>query len=194
MLAEATAALPALKANATAPASGLDVERVIAAKFATYRQPERSDAEWAAFWADYHTVLDETPLSALEAAMEACLRDSSIEFLPKPAKIRDMALMTPNRSVRAYERAKAAVEHQPPVEREKVDLSPLMRSIDKPRVEPSQADKDRVRRQMRDYIAQDDARKAAIKAKTSDLPPCHATTDETGLSAEMRAMIQGKQG
>lgn len=110
LLAEVKAALPAIKANAMAPASHDDIRRIIGARFATYRQTERSEGEWALFWADYLAVLDGLSVTALEAAMDVILRDPTIEFLPKPAKIADLAKTTPNKAVRAYGRAKGAIQ------------------------------------------------------------------------------------
>jgi len=196
LLAEVTAALPAIKANASMPAGPEGVMKIISAKFVTYQQPMRNDAEWAQFWSDYYTVLEGLPLSALEAAMAACLADPKIEFLPKPAKIAEMARMTPNRAVRAYDRAKAAIEARPatPVERLSPDkiaemVAPL---ANRPRVEPSAADKERVRQQMREYIAADDAKKLAKISASCDMKSTAGTTDETGITPQMRAIIEAR--
>lgn len=198
LLAEVTAALPAIKANATAPASHADIKRIVGAKFATFRQTQRSDGEWAMFWQDYYTVLEGLPSSALEAAMEAVIKDPALEHLPKPARIKELAMLTPNRAVKAYDRAKAAVEYQAPVEREK--LSPdLIKEMIQPiagraRLEPTQADKDRVRRMMRDYIAQDDERKASAKTAAAPRLDVSGKVDDTGVTPELRALLERQRG
>jgi len=189
LLAEAKAALPAIEARAKAPATHGEIKLIIGAKFSTYPQPERNDGEWAMFWADYMAVLEDVPGSALEAAMDAIIRDPKIEFLPKPAKLREIAMMTENRAVRAFDRARQAIEHRPPAPDEpKVPLPELKLRGD--RLEPSDADKERVRRQMREYIAQDDARKAREAAqRKADVPDTAGPADETGITAAMRVKI-----
>lgn len=191
LLDECRRVLPAIRGRATLPATNDEVEQIIGAKFATYRQPERTDAEWAMFWADYHTVLADVPGSALKAAMDAILKDPKIEFLPKPAKLREIALMTENRAVRAFDRARQAIElaDKPPVDDgPKVPLPEL--KIGGLRLEPSAADKARVQRQMRDYIAQDDARKAAqATARKANLPDSSGPATESGVTEAMKAKI-----
>lgn len=173
------------------PATNDEIEAIVGAKFATYRQPERTPAEWAMFWTDYHTVLADVPGSALKAAMDAILKDPKIEFLPKPAKLREIALMTENRAVRAFDRARQAIELADAPRTEETVKVPLpdvtMRG---PRPEPTQAEKDHVRRQMRDYIAQDEARKAAqVAARKADMPSSSGPATESGLTEAMKAKI-----
>lgn len=191
LLAECRRVLPAIRGRATLPATNDEIEAIIAAKFATYRQPERTPAEWAMFWTDYHTVLADVPGSALKAAMDAILKDPEIEFLPKPAKLREIALMTENRAVRAFDRARQAIELADAPRAEETVKVPLpdlkMRG---PRPEPSHAEKERVRREMREYIAQDDARKAAQAAKAkANLPDSSGPVTESGLTEAMKAKI-----
>lgn len=169
---------------------------MVGAKFVTYRQPERSDAEWAVFWDDHCTVLADVSATALESALDACLSDPKIEFLPKPAKLREMARLTPNRAVRAYDRAKAALERQAEPIRERVSAEQLSQVIaplvSKPRVEPNAADKERVRQQMREYIAADDAKKAAKQSESFNAPNIAGTTDQGGITPQMRAIIEAR--
>lgn len=196
MLAEARQALPAVKAHATAPATADDIKAIVGAKFATYRQPERSAAEWDAFWADHFTALEGITASALEAAMDAILKDPTIEFLPKPAKLRQLAQMTPNRAVRAYERCRAAVEYQPPSAPHPADsdhkyIDPSVKALlltNNGRAEPSEADKARVRRQLAEYRAADDARKVQAKSLGADLPSTAGRPDATGITPALRAL------
>lgn len=191
MLAECRRVLPAIKVRATLPAENAEIEAIIGAKFATYRQPERTPAEWAMFWTDYHTVLADVPASALKAAMDAILKDPKIEFLPKPAKLREIALMTENRAVRAFDRARQAVEMADAPRAEETVKVPLpdvvMRGT---RPEPTQAEKDRVRREMREFIAQDDARKAAQAAKAkANLPDTSGPVTESGITEAMKSKL-----
>lgn len=191
MLAEAKRALPAIHANATMPAGPEGVTKVVVSLFVNYPQPHREQAEWAEFWANYHAVLSDQPLTALEAAKEAILRDAKVEFLPKPARFLELAKMTPNRAVRAYDRAKAAVDYRAPVQREKLSpekIREMVQPIGGKRLEPNEADKDRVRRQMAEYIAQDEARKAKAKSAAPPRPDVSGTVDATGITPALRAL------
>jgi len=196
LLAEVKAFLPTIHANATIAASREEIIRMVGAKFVTYRQPERSDAEWAVFWDDHCTVLADVSATALESALDACLSDPKIEFLPKPAKLREMARLTPNRAVRAYDRAKAAIERQPEPTHERLSPDKIAEMVaplaNRPRVEPSTADKERVRQQMREYIAADDAKKLAKKSAICDMKSTAGTTDESGITPQMRAIIEAR--
>lgn len=193
MLAEVTKALPAIKARATGPATPGEIEVIIGAKFATYRQPERTAAEWAAFWADYHTVLAEVPKSALEAAMDAVIRDPKVEFLPKPAKLAEIARMTENRAVRAYDRARQAVEWREPVEREVIPperMAEVLAPIGRRPVEKTPAQKEAVRAAMRKFIEQDDARREreACARRSSIAEPIPVET-QGGITPQMRTLL-----
>lgn len=192
LLAEVKAALPAIKANATNPASHDDIKRIVGAKFATFRPTQRSDAEWAMFWADYFSVLEGLPASALEAAMEAVLNDPKVEHMPKPARIKELAMMTPNRAVKAYDRAKAAVEYEAPREVEKLPpekIREMVQPIGGKRLEPNEADKERVKRMMREFIEADEARKAKERKAAEMPPPVQGVPDETGITPELRQSL-----
>lgn len=192
LLAEVTAALPAIKANATNPASHEDIKRIVGAKFATFRPTQRSDAEWAMYWADCFAVLDGTSTSALEAAMEAVLNDPKVEHMPKPARIKELAMMTPNRAVKAYDRAKAAVEYQAPREVEKLPpekIREMVQPIGGMRLEPTTADKERVKRMMREFIEADEARKAKAKAAAEVPEPVQGVPDDSGITPELRQTL-----
>lgn len=197
MLAEAKAALPALRSMATMPAGEEGVRRVIGSRRALFPQPERTPAESAAWWADYFDALADLPEGAIEAAMQAWVKLPEAEFMPKPGKLLELAKTTPNRSIKAYERCRAAVEYRQPVEREKIPreafaqmIAPLSAKV---RVEPTQADKDRVKRMMREFIEQDEARKAKAKLLGPTIPPSNTPIDETGITAEMRALLDAKR-
>jgi hypothetical protein len=193
MLAEVTAALPAIKARATGAATPGEIEAIIGAKFATYRQPERSAAEWAAFWSDYHTVLADVPKSALEAAMDAVIRDPKVEFLPKPAKLAEIARMTENRAVRAYDRARQAVEFSEPVARESVGpaaMAELLAPIGRKPVDKTPAEKEAIKSAMRKFIEADDARREREKAaRRVSGPEVQMAPVENGITPQMRSLL-----
>lgn len=198
LLEECRKALPAIHANATMPAGAEGVTKIVSSLFVMYPQPARSDAEWTEFWRNYHAVLSEQPMTALEAAKDVILKDAKVEFLPKAAKILEIAKMTPNRAVRAYDRAKAAVEYQAPVERDKLSPAQLKEMIQpiagRVRLEPTQADKDRVKRMMREFIEQDEARKAKEKAKRSgeQREPACGVPDASGITPQLRKTLEGR--
>lgn len=193
LLAEAKAALPAIRDNATAPAGPAGVAKVLSSLFVTYLQPQRSEAEWATFWADYNTVLAGCSLSSLEAAKGACLHNGKFEFLPKPGKFLELARMTENRAVRAYDRARQAVEFQEPVTRETISaeqMAEVLAPIGRRPAEKTPAEKEAVRAAMRRFIEQDDARrdreKAALRISGPDVK---APQVENGITPQMRALL-----
>jgi len=194
--AEAERVLPALKDVATRPAGLEGVRRVIGSRRVLFPQPERTPAESAAWWADYLDALEHLPEGAIEAAMQAWVKLPEAEFMPKPGKLLELAKTTPNRSIRAYERAKAAVEFKPEPTHERLSPDKIAEMVaplaNRPRVEPSAADKERVRQQMREYIAADDAKKLAKKSASCDMKSTAGTTDETGITPQMRAIIEAR--
>lgn len=127
MLVEVRRVLPALQAVAVAKAGEEGVKAVIGRRLATYPQPARTEGEWNAWWADYFDVLADVALSSLEAAMKAYVKLPDSEFMPKPGRLREMAFLTPCRSLQRYQRAKRALQiaedhpRQPDAVREPVD-------------------------------------------------------------------------
>lgn len=199
MLTEAAKALPQLRHAATEPAGLPGVKRVLGRRFALFPQPERSDGEWSEWWADYVDAIGHLPEGAIEAAMSAWVRSPDAEFMPKPGKLLDLARTTPNRSIKAYERAKAAMDYRPPRPPHPADADPnyidpevrgVLSPTLKPRVEPTQAEKDRVRAMCRQFIAQDDERKAKEAAsRRGNLPDTAGPATETGITDAMKAKI-----
>lgn len=202
LLTEAARALPALKAKATEPAGYAGVRRVIGRRFAVFPQPERSDGEWAEFWADYTDVLGDLTEGAVEAAMAAWVRLPDAEFLPKPGKLLDLARTTPNRAVRSYERAKAAMDYKPPRRPHPADadpgqIDPSIRPLlqtQSGRVEPTEEDKARVRAQLANYLAKDDERRTRSKSVQPPRPDVSGRVDEGGITPELRALRQRQAG
>lgn len=174
---EAQRALPALHDYAVGRAGEHGVKAVIGRRFALYPQPQRSDGEWAMWWADYHEVLADTPMCALEAAMAAYVKQSDSEFMPKPGKLLELAKMTPNRGAQAYTRAKLAVTGKP---------------ADLPRPEPTADEKAAVRKMAADF-----AKTFAERRPASLVPPMPSTAgkpDAGGLTPQMRELLAKQRG
>jgi hypothetical protein len=145
---EAAAALPVLRRYATAAAGEEGVKRVVGRRFGLYPQPERSDGLWAAWWADYIDTCSDVPESALEAGMQAWVKQLDAEFLPKPGALRALALKTPNRAARALSRVEAALGgshpaithgHQPQTREmaDKAEVAEMLASFKAQRVPPA---------------------------------------------------------
>lgn len=167
LIAEARAILPALKQVAFAKAGTDGVRAVIGRRFATYPQPKRNDAEAAAWWADYYDVLSDVALASLKAAMRAYVALPDSEFMPKPGRLRELAFITPCRSLGRYQRAARAVQiaDEPP-------------SLPAPKVDPGE---------VRAMLAEFNAKSAA--RKPPELPSIAGKPDAGGLTAEMRAIM-----
>jgi len=185
MLAEVTAAIPALKDYATRPAGDDGVKRVIGPRLAVFPPTQRVDGEWDAWWADYFTALRGIPETALEAGMLAWIKQPGSRFMPMPGELLALAKSSVNGAARAYQRAKGAIEWQPPQEYEiRQIMAPTPRGID----EPTAADKARVKAQLAEFLANRPAK--PIDTKPPPIPP---SVDEKGISAEMRALMARRE-
>lgn len=111
--AEAAAVLPALRAQAQA-AGDAGVARTISKLFALYPQPDRSEAEWAAWWEAYYEDLAEFPSAALAEACRAWRRRPDAEFFPKPGPLRALAREAARPLLTALARAERATRTPPP--------------------------------------------------------------------------------
>lgn len=169
LLAEARAVLPVLKSVAEAKAGPDGVRRVIAKRFEIYPQPQRSDEQWAAWWADYYDVLADVALASLEAGMRAYVADPSSEFMPKPGKLRELAFTAPCRSLGRYYRAKMAVQT----------------AQEQPQLTGPRPDPNDVRAMVAAF-----EEKIGGKAVPRSLPSIAGKTDETGITPQMRALIE----
>jgi hypothetical protein len=167
-------ALPALREVVTAKAGNEGVTQVIAPRFALYPQPKRNDAEWEAWWADYFEALAGLSLVSLEAAMKAYVADPDSEFMPKPGKLRELALTTPNRAIQRFNRAQAAVR-----------LAQAPRPVDGPK-----PDADQVRAMMADF----DARIAAKTTTRTAEPPKFEAPTQSDVSPEMKRVLSERGG
>lgn len=175
---EAKAALPVLKAAAMQKAGRHGVREVIGRRFPLFPQPDRSDGEWAAWWEDYHQTLADVSWAALEAAMARYVADPASEFMPKPGKLLELARTTPNKAVRAYDRASKALAYG-----QVVSLPPP-----KPRHDPTAEERAQVMAMLGHYKRTIAARDLDAPAK-SDLPSIAGKTDSGGLTPEMRALL-----
>jgi hypothetical protein len=106
---EAKRVLPALRAVAEAKAGREGVKAVIGRRLATYPQPQRTEGEWDAWWADYFDVLEDVTLASLEAGMRAYVALPDSEFMPKPGQLRELAFTAPCRSLTRLHRATLAI-------------------------------------------------------------------------------------
>jgi len=175
---EARAALPALKAVAEWKAGPEGVKAVIGKRFVLYPQPERSDGEWNAFWEDYQDVLADVPLVCLEAAMRAWVARPSSQFLPKPGELHDLAYKTVSKSLRRYQRAKRAL-----------DLADRPQTPPLPQIAPDGVGVDQaaeVKRLLAEYLGKASER---TMRQAEDLPSIAGKPDETGITPELRAVL-----
>lgn len=175
-MAEAEQSLAVIRAEALRPASNEEIARILAARFALYPQPVRTDAEWAAWWADYTNALDDLPPSAIEAGMAAYVKGADSEFFPKPGRIRELARTVPNKIARACQIAEWAVRRA--ASKAAADTDPP-----EPTHQPSDAEKASVR-SMLESFARQMAEKAPAPKPTR--PPTSGPVDETGLTQLMR--------
>lgn len=174
LLAEVRAALPALKAVAEQKAGTAGVKAVIGRRLALYPQPPRSEAEAAAWWADYYDVLSDVALASLEAGMRQYVADPSSEFMPKPGRLRELAFLAPCRSLGRYYRAKRAVQ-----------------MADEPEPVPIQrADPTEVRA----LLAEFNAKVATAAVAKPQLPSIAGKPDEGGLTPQMRELMARQVG
>lgn len=173
-----------LEAQARAPAGDEGVGRVVGKRLALFGVNLTPEAS-AAWWSDYLDCLADLPESALEAGMRAHIR-SGAAFMPKPGELRQLALKTQNPAVRAVERARAALEWQPPKAYDPVAMPEITPRI--MRQEPTPAEKQRVREMFASYAAQIEAK----KPPKVEAFKCKAPVDETGITAELRAVMEAR--
>lgn len=171
--AELERSLPMMRAVATQKAGEDGVKAVIGRRFVLYPQPERSEGEWLAWWADYQAALAELPLESLEAGMAAYVAEPDSDFLPKPGRLRELARTAPTRSATVCYRASSALAHKP---------AALGSEI-------SEADRDLVRRMASDAVAALTTPKLIREYSPPPLP-----TDAQGLTAEMRQAMARDRG
>ena len=109
LYAEAKAALPALMERVKGGGVGA-VRDVIGRRLVTFPQPDRSDAEWAAWWADYFDALEDIPAQALEGGMKTWMQRPDAQFMPKPGELRALALKAGEPLYQAASRARRVAQ------------------------------------------------------------------------------------
>lgn len=177
--------LPALREKAHGPAGREGVRRVIGKRLALFPPRDLGEGAIEAWWEDYIAALRDVPESALEAGMQAWIKRPDSRFMPKPGELRELAMTSENKAVRAYQRAQGAMTWEPP-------KTYTVQKIEPPKLrQPTSEDKERVRRWAKEYATQVEDKKPILP----ELPPNHGETDEKGITAEMRALMdRRKQG
>ncbi|QBX38656.1 hypothetical protein E4M02_11075 [Brevundimonas sp. S30B] len=175
---QASMMLPELRQEALRPASPADIMGILRSREQTFGdlRTERTEAEWAAFFADYFEALNGLTASQIEAGMVAYIALPDSEWSPKPGKLAHLAKTTPStgRFTRAYNRARAAV----------VASQPAVPKPEEPR--PSAEEVQVMMANFHRAMADKDPF-AKLKAKARQPTPS-AKVDDTGVSAEMRAL------
>lgn len=181
---EAKAALPVLKAAAMQVAGEEGVKEVIGRRFALFQPPARSDAEWAMWWTDYIETLANVPWAALEAAMAAYVADPSSEFMPKPGKLLELARTTPNKAVRAFDRASKAVAYHQQVA-----------ALPPPSERRLPTDEERAQViNMLGHYKRTMAQRDLDAPKPPPLPSIAGKADERGITPTMRDLLARQRG
>lgn len=176
--AEARSALPRVEEIARRPAGEAGVRAVVGRRFALYPQADRSDAEWAAWWEDYYDALADLPMVALEAAMAAYVRDPASEFLPKPGKLRDLAMRQPNQTMELHDRLRVLANYRRP------EPSNAVYEIPAPQLRNVESDRAKIREMMADF------RRPERAPQRRDFPATHGRVDAGGITPELRAIME----
>lgn len=172
--------LPAMLARRDHPAGHDGVKQTIGRRFALCPQPERSEGEWAAWWADYRDALETVPLVSLEAAMRTWVQRPESQFLPKPGELRALALDSVTREGIRCQTASQALKHASEQQRHEeafVAESPAWLHTEDERAA--------VKKLVDEFLVQAKARAKAPPAMRAN----HGKTDEHGITAEMRELL-----
>lgn len=124
MLEQVQGMLEHLRNVAARPAEEMEIRRLIVNLFAIYPQPTRADAEWSSFWAPYVETLEGVCAPAIEAALKTWVADPKSEFLPKPGRLRELAMTVRNPATSAFYIAAKAIRKAE--ERAKMDSRPQL--------------------------------------------------------------------
>lgn len=179
--AEARKLVPELRDAALRPATAAEIKGIVGQRFELFPQPKRDEGQWAAWWADYFEALAGLTPYAVEAGMAAWVRSPEAEFMCKPGKLRELATTVPNdnRWARAHMRAAAATRDPVHIEEPKAQPTPAER--------PSKEEMAAVLADFRQKMqAKDRLHQVALKRR----PSPQAKVDETGISAESRALME----
>jgi hypothetical protein len=184
-MAELEAALPAIREEATRRATRQEIVAILSKRFAVYAQPERTDAEWDAWFDDYTQALEDLPPYAIEAGLAEYIKGADSEFFPKPGRIRELARTVPNRMAQVAQLATWAVRRaQSRREAEAIAFAQRER--------PSEAEKLAVNHMLQSFKREMAER--TPKSTRHERPPVSGPTDEHGLTQAMReAMARREQ-
>lgn len=180
LLAECERAIPVLRHEASRGSTSAEIIAVLSKRFALFPQPDRTDGEWTAWWADYIQALEDMPPAAIEAGMAEYVRQVDSEFFPKPGRVRELARTVPNKMVRACQIAEWAV-------RRAADTLAAEETRVVGHPEPTEAEKASIRTMLASFQREMAAR-APIRKKP-ELPPISGPTDDRGLTQAMRDLM-----
>lgn len=152
------------------PAGSDAVERALAPLVVVFGLGDQAKAK--AFWQVYIESLSDLPRMALDRAASEYPKIG--KFFPKPAEIRELAMPHANALRMAAARAARAAEWEEP--------KPIPVK-DRPTPEQMKALLDDFHATMRD-------KDPLLKMREKRKPPPSARVDETGVSAEMRALLE----
>lgn len=165
--------------EARRPATEEQIRDIVGSRFALFPQPERTDEEWAVWWAEYIGALEDLTPAAIEAGMKAWVRSIDAEFMPKPGKLRELAKTAPVTSkwTRALDRISRAT---PKLEMKALPPPP----VDRPSREEMAA-------QMEEFLAimKDKDPFAKARAKAARPTPSARLMEGSAMSAEMAALL-----
>jgi hypothetical protein len=180
LMAEAQQSFAVIRAEVLRPARNEEIAKILAAQFALYPQPTRTDAEWGAWWSSYTNALDDLPPTAIDAGMAAYIKGPDSEFFPKPGKLRELARTVPNPLAMACEALRREFDRR---QRGQQQLAA-------PEPQPEPAPKESVREMLADF-----QRQMAQRAppKRAPLPPSPVKVDERGLSKAMRDHMANRE-
>lgn len=171
------------------PAGPEGVRAIIGRRLVTFPQGELSDGEWAAWWSDYTETLSDLPAQSLEAGMRAWIARPDARFMPKPGELRELAVnaQTPDARVAHILSRAAAIGYVSAHAGAALDV-PRLRTM--PAAPKAATADDRARvRAMADSAIHELAETAAkVMPKPRDIAT-HGKVDETGITAEMRAVL-----
>lgn len=191
---ECLAVLPAFINAELRPASEAEIMEALGRRFALFPQPDRSDAEWSAWWGEYFDALDGLSLLSLEAGMRAWVREPDAEFMPKPGRLRELAKTAPvmeskicyrmKSVVRAYEQAQAIAR----TERCRLEnLEPVEPT-------PEEIADDLAKKQMvAEYLVESRQRRREREAAKPKANFQQGRVDHTGITAELRAIMESQR-
>ena len=191
---ECMGVLAHLRVIAMTPATPEAIMGVLMRRFPVYPQPQRSDAQWAEWWASYLDALKGCSQASIEAAMDAYVRLSESEYFPKPGRLFALAKTKPNDAARAYSNARAVaalMDRGTAEARQHVGpeaIADLAKALARPRHAPTPSERKAVRAMADAYASQIPLVKAE-RPKPPQLPPVHGRVDGSGITPEMREVM-----